>query len=115
MFNINEIEEINVIKRIAQIMAEATNAVKVLLFGSFAKGTNTAKSDYDFYIIVDDLNSRSDYELEIEAMFSTHKHRKRAADVIVSRASKFEKNKINHCTIEYLVNKSGVVVYERKL
>lgn len=44
----NEIEEIN------RQFVEHLSLIKVYLFGSYANGTNTKESDFDFYVVVRD-------------------------------------------------------------
>ena len=44
------------ISTVAEGFREALNPLRIYLFGSYARGTNNAKSDYDFYIIVPDEN-----------------------------------------------------------
>ncbi len=40
------------IREITQCIVARVKPLKVFLFGSFASGTNTDESDYDFYIVV---------------------------------------------------------------
>ena len=45
---VNEIEELK------NQFVKQLSPIKIYLFGSFANGTNTENSDFDFYIVVDD-------------------------------------------------------------
>ena len=84
---------------------------KVFLFGSYARREENEDSDIDFYI-VEDLSTRKENNAAkyYKALFQLN-HTK---DIIVRSPIDFEKNKLILNTIEYDVNKEGIVLYERK-
>lgn len=86
---VNEIEELKE-QFISQLMP-----LKIYLFGSFASGTYTEESDFDFYIIVNDA-MKNLKELTTQAYRSIRKIKKRPVDIIVGMESTFENKKIFH-------------------
>ena len=53
---VSNIHEIDSIMDIADSIVEAVYPHKIILFGSFAKGTDTPTSDYDLCVINDDTD-----------------------------------------------------------
>lgn len=83
---------------------------KIYLFGSFASGTYTDESDYDFYIIVGD--DRTDMaNLTTIAYQSVRSIKKRPVDIVVGTRSRFE-NRKKFASLEYEVFNKGVLLYD---
>lgn len=101
---VNEIEELKE-QFVNQLMP-----LKIYLFGSFANGTYTEESDFDFYIIVDD-KMQDLKALTTRAYRSIRKIKNRPVDIIVGTESRFEKRK-NIPSVENEVVKKGVLLYE---
>ena len=101
---VNEIEELK-----EQFIRQLTPS-KIYLFGSFANGTYTEDSDFDFYIIVNDA-MRNLKDLTTQAYRSIRKIKKRPVDIIVGTESTFE-NRKNIPSVENEVLKKGVLLYE---
>lgn len=101
---VNEIEELKE-QFVNQLMP-----LKIYLFGSFANGTYTEESDFDFYIIVNDAMENLK-DLTTKAYRSVRKIKKRPVDIIVGTESTFE-NKKNVPSVENEVVKKGVLLYE---
>lgn len=101
---INEIEELKnqFVKRLSPI--------RIYLFGSFANGTNTKGSDFDFYIVVDDKVADL-VEVTANAYKAIRSTKQRPVDIIVGTNSKFNERK-NMMSIENEVSKNGVLIYE---
>lgn len=101
---VNEIEELK-----EQFISQL-KPLKIYLFGSFADGTYTEESDFDFYIIVSDEVKKLK-DLTTQAYRSIRKIKKRPVDIIVGTESTFE-NKKNIPSVENEVIKKGVLLYE---
>lgn len=101
---VNEIEELKE-QFINQLMP-----LKIYLFGSFANGTYTEESDFDFYIIVNDA-MKNLKDLTTQAYRSIRKIKKRPVDIIVGTESTFE-NRKDMMSVENEVLKKGVLLYE---
>ncbi|MDO4343171.1 MAG: nucleotidyltransferase domain-containing protein [Eubacteriales bacterium] len=101
---VNEIEELKE-QFVNQLMP-----LKIYLFGSFANGTYTEESDFDFYIIVDD-KIQDLKDLTTRAYRSIRKIKNRPVDIIVGTESRFETRK-NIPSVENEVIKKGVLLYE---
>ncbi len=87
--------------------------LKVILFGSFANGTYTDESDYDFYLIIDD--GRNVGEAIDKAYNSVMYVKKRPVDIIVGTNSRFErKGRLKHSLmIEGEVQRNGILLYDQ--
>ena len=101
---VNEIEELK-----EQFISQL-KPLKIYLFGSFADGTYTEESDFDFYIIVSDEVKKLK-DLTTQAYRSIRKIKKRPVDIIIGTESTFE-NKKNSPSVENEVIKSGILLYE---
>jgi len=97
------------IKEIQEIILSAVPALQIYLFGSHAKGTQNADSDYDFYVVIPD-----DYMRPLEATrkisMALRSARKKPIDMLVGSESKFNKLK-NMYSIEKEVLNTGVKLY----
>ncbi len=82
---------------------------KIYLFGSFAKGTYTDDSDYDFYVVVAD-NAGDKIELSQMAYKSLRGIRKRPVDIVVGHESSFEE-RAEQNTLEKVVKQEGILLY----
>lgn len=103
---INEIEELKE-RLVSQLMP-----LRIYLFGSFANGSYTEESDFDFYIIVSDA-MKNLKDLTTEAYRSIRKIKKRPVDIIVGTESTFERKK-NIPSVENEVENKGVLLYESR-
>lgn len=106
-----DIDEYDHIKDLAAIIAKKLQPLKIYLFGSFAEGRNQADSDYDFYIVMPDSDTRNPLDLMTEAQRSLRHRKKRPVDVLVGKQSRFEKLKNAGITVESDIAKKGVVIY----
>lgn len=84
--------------------------LKIYLFGSFAEGTYTEESDFDFYIIVDD-EIKNLKDITTQAYRSIRKIKNRPVDIVVGTTSRFEARKTIP-SIENEVYEKGVLLYE---
>ena len=82
---------------------------RVYLFGSYAYGTPTEDSDFDFYIVVDDSQTDT-LELMARAYSACSEIKQHPVDILVGTNSKFESRK-QRPTIESEVYNKGVLLY----
>ncbi len=101
---INEIEELK------NQFVKHLSPIRIYLFGSFANGTNTENSDFDFYIIVDD-NVSDLAGMTANAYKAIRATKQRPVDIIVETNSRFNERK-NTISIENEVYEKGVLLYE---
>ena len=92
----------------------AVDPLKVYIFGSFASGTYTDDSDYDFYIVVDD--SENLYETNFECQKSIFSILTRPVDIIVRHDSFFSEYGPLPATlfVEGDVYRKGILLYEKE-
>ena len=99
------------ILQIADSFVAAVHSLQIILFGSFADGTYTDESDYDFYIVIDDGASLHDTCSRAHQAVSEVKER--PVDIVIGHNSYFEqKGRMeNTLMVEGEVYKHGVVLY----
>ena len=101
------------IRQITDCFVSQINPLKVILFGSFADGTYTEDSDYDFYIVVNDGRNISD------ASYQAHKSIRdimiRPVDIVVGTNTRFESKSRarNSLMIEGEVFRNGILLYDQ--
>lgn len=101
------------IQQLTNCLVEQVKPLKVILFGSFADGSYTDESDYDFYLVVDD---RCSVSKAIEEAYNAVMYVKnRPVDIVVGTNSNFEgKGRLKHSLmIEGEVQRKGILLYER--
>ena len=79
---INEIEELK------NQFVKQLSPIRIYLFGSFANGTNSENSDFDFYIVVDDKVTDL-VEMTASAYKVIRTTKQRPVDIIVGTSSRF--------------------------
>lgn len=72
-----------------QRFVERLKPEKVYLFGSFADGTYTDDSDYDFYIVVDDASDL--WSVRSNARKAIRDLKDRPVDIVVGTTSRFNR------------------------
>ena len=101
---INEIEELK------NQFVKQLSPIRIYLFGSFANGTNSENSDFDFYIVVD--NKVTDLVgMTASAYKAIRAIKQRPIDIIVGTSSRFNERK-NMMSVENEVFEKGVLLYE---
>ena len=101
------------IQEITRCFISQVNPLKVILFGSFANGTYTDQSDFDFYIVIED--NRSVGQATDMAYYSIRSVKKRPVDIIVGTNSRFERKRSSEHTlmVEGEVERNGILLYDR--
>ena len=99
------------ILQIADSFVAAVHPLRIILFGSFADGTYTDESDYDFYLVIDDGVSLHDACSRAHRAASEVKER--PVDIVVGHDSYFErKGKMeNTLMVEGEVHRGGILLY----
>ncbi len=98
------------IEELRSRLVEQLLPIRIYLFGSFAAGTYTDKSDLDLYIIVGD--DVSDLAAEtVRAYKAIRRIKRRPVDIIVGTQSRFEARK-QLSTVENEVYQKGVLLYD---
>ena len=91
---------------------EQLSPLKVYLFGSYAYGTPTEDSDYDFYIVVDDAHADA-YDQTVRAYKAIRHARTRPVDILVGTNGAFERRKAEDPhAIENEVYRKGILLYD---
>ncbi len=101
---INEIDELK------NSFIENLAPARIYLFGSYVEGKQTEESDFDFYIVVNDIE-KDMIELTARAYKSIRHKQKRSVDIIVNSESVFNSKKDKVMTIEKEVFQKGVLLY----
>ena len=109
---INDSKAAQNIMDLTECFISSVDPLKILLFGSFANGTYTDSSDYDFYIVIDD--DKNIFNTSFLANKSVRDIMKRPVDIVVgtnSRFQKFGKSK-DSLMIEGEVQRNGILLYD---
>jgi predicted nucleotidyltransferase len=99
---------------IKDIILKTVDCEKIFLFGSFAYGTPTPDSDYDFYVVVKD-DAENPLEIMGKVYFNISKTRRirRDIDLIGQYKSRFEeRSKLR--TIEKTIIEKGALLYDKR-
>ena len=110
---ITDKESVDNINEIVKCFIDHIDPLMVILFGSFADGTYTDESDYDFYLVVEDDQIVSDM---VEAAYNAVLYVKnRPVDIIVGTRSRFERKRYakHSLMIEGEVQRNGILLYDR--
>lgn len=100
------LDEINALK---DCFVRQLAPLKIYLFGSYANGTYSRDSDFDFYIVVED--SRTDLvSLMTQAYKSIRGVKQHPVDILIGTQSKFNERK-ELATLEHEVAQKGMLVY----
>ena len=97
------------IKEIQNLIVDTVPTLQIYLFGSHAKGTQQADSDYDLYVVIPDDSIRP-LDATRKISMALRSVRKRPIDILVGSESKFNKFK-NIYSIEKEVLNTGVKLY----
>lgn len=111
--HIKDTDSVDNIREMTQCFVSQVNPLKVILFGSFANGTYTDESDYDFYLVIDDGCSVG--KTTDEAYNSVMYVKKRPVEIVVGTNSRFErKGKSKHSLmVEGEVQRNGILLYDQ--
>ena len=99
------------LRDISQKIVEVLSPRKIYLFGSYAKDTYTADSDYDIYVICPD-GAGDAIALSQQGYRALRGIRKKPVDLLVGFESNF-KERAELPTLEQEVKRTGVVLYEQ--
>lgn len=101
------------IEEITRCFVKQLSPIKIFLFGSFADGSYTDQSDYDFYIVVND--EANPQETRRMARKAIRYVQKRPVDIVVGTNARFEKYGTSDDTlfIEGEVFKKGRLLYDQ--
>lgn len=102
------------IEELTQRFVEQVQPLQVFLFGSFADGSYTDESDYDFYIVIDDGKNVGD--ASDQAYKSIRSVQKRPVDIVIGTNSRFNKiaGSPGSLQVEGEVARKGILLYNRK-
>jgi len=111
--HITDYDAINNIREMTDCFISQVDPLKIILFGSYANGTYTEDSDFDFYLVIDD--DRSVGQATDNAYHSIINVKRRPVDIIVGTNSRFEqkRNSRHSLMVEGEVERTGILLYEQ--
>lgn len=80
-----------------------------IIFGSFAKGTNTPSSDIDLLVIFPELHD-DPFDLSYEIRKEIHKYVDRPIDLLVLDKPTYNQRKQLTWSLEHTISKEGVPI-----
>ena len=100
------------ITQIKNAIVEALPVERLYLFGSYAYGTPTDDSDYDFFVLIPSGGIKP-IDARIKARHSlSNISRSKDTDILADYKDRFEERR-KYNTIERKIAQEGVVLYER--
>lgn len=106
------VNEIDTIMSLTNRIVEAVNPLKVILFGSFARGEDTKNSDYDLYILANDTDKDDFRNQWKKARNSFRGFVDRDVDMVFNTPQEYDKNKDCRACVSYYADKEGVVLFD---
>lgn len=100
----------NKIKDIAERIAAEIKPRRIVLFGSQASGNTGVNSDIDLCIIEDSVANKNEEFIRVRHLL---KDIIMPMDIIILNKDEFEKRKDIWGTVQYEIDKKGIIVYER--
>jgi predicted nucleotidyltransferase len=94
-----------------QRVVDHLNPIKVIVFGSHARGDAGPDSDWDLLIVVDDEVPKS--QIDWHAVHETRRGIRGAIDLIPCRVSSFQERADIIGSLPWIASTEGVVVYDR--
>jgi predicted nucleotidyltransferase len=96
---------------LVQRLKQEYRPTEVWLFGSRARGTATADSDWDFLVVVPD--ETDDDVLDPLRAWRVQKEARVVADIVVCKEHDFRADRDTVNTLGYVVAREGIRVFER--
>jgi len=98
------------LEEIAETIVKRFNPVRVVLFGSHARGQETEDSDVDLFVEMETDRRPPERAIEVSAVFGL---RPWSMDVVVYTPAEVEQLKDVHGTLLSAIEAEGEVLYER--
>jgi predicted nucleotidyltransferase len=99
------------IVKIKDTIVKTVPTEKIYLFGSYAYGTPSGDSDYDFYVVISDDSIRP-LDAVGEIYMAMRGMKRKAADILAGTTETFMRRSKQQ-TIESIIAERGVVLFER--
>ncbi|MDR1908991.1 MAG: nucleotidyltransferase domain-containing protein [Spirochaetaceae bacterium] len=100
-------DQIDILKN---LILETIPVEQIYLFGSYAYGQPTPDSDLDLFVIMKDDSPLPELEAEQKISLAVVGHKIMAADILVSKKSRFQR-RLTAPTLEYEVVNKGIMIY----
>ena len=100
----------NQVEKIAQTIIERFNPVRVILFGSHARGQETEDSDLDLFVEMETDRRPPERAIEVSAVFGL---RPWSLDVVVYTPAEVERLRKVKGTLLSVIEAEGEVLHER--
>ena len=97
------------LQRIKSKILENTNAIKIILFGSYAHDTQNPESDLDICIITNDTKRKKEILRDIRR--SIIDEADIPMDLLVYRSDEFEQKAAVENSFENVIKKYGITLY----
>ena len=99
-----------ILEQIQTAIVEAVLPDKIILFGSRARGEATSYSDYDLFVIKDDIENEREISRQINYRL-LHEDLAQAVDIIVASAETWNRNVNTIGMIYKTVDEEGITIY----
>lgn len=100
------------INKIRDIILKVVDASKIFLFGSYARGSQTSESDYDFFVVIPNNSIRPLLAVQRIYCVLARENISVPVDILASYEKDFEENEKILPTIEHTIKSEGILLYE---
>lgn len=101
--------------KIRECLVEVIDPIRIVIFGSFARGTADADSDIDIAAITNNgKNTRDDLIRSRVALRDALKGTGLAIDFILQSIEQFELSRQQKGSVQEVIAKEGLVIFERQ-
>lgn len=101
------------IYKIKDKILDTVKVTKIYLFGSYARGTQTAHSDYDFYVVVPNDSIRPLKVMQKIYCALGKENISVPVDILAAYEKDFDEDKNIQSTIEHTIKNEGILLYEQ--
>ena len=100
------------ILKIKDAIISAVDVEKLYLFGSYAYGTPSKDSDYDFYMVIPNNSGMRPIDATVKARSALWGIKRKPIDIVAGTVDGFAR-RCTAPTLERKIAREGVILYER--
>ena len=96
--------------KLKELIINAIPVEQIYLFGSYAYGNPRKDSDLDLYVVLKDEVEMRDLDAGLQIRFAIDRKKSMPVDIVAKKKKDFL-SRMNHITLERIVNRDGIRIY----
>ena len=96
--------------KLKELIISAIPVEQIYLFGSYAYGKPHKNSDLDLYVVLKDDIPLRDLDAGLQISIAIARKKSMPVDIVAKKKKDFI-NRLNHITLERIVNRDGIRIY----